>query len=175
MARSSGIVVLVLAVGLLLTGCSEGGHDEAGAYQGETTARIEPTAPTTTSSSSTLGIDLRSCPKAEPEELPPDALAGATEAALEQVLSVFGDVKTTEGAYALAAYRMKGGSGPFGSRPGTVREMCRERPHYGERLLERSVEVDLIFPKLRPSASLSQHTVFVARFEGDYWIYGVGH
>jgi len=101
--------------------------------------------------------------------------AGATEAALDQVPSVFGDVRTTEGAYAVAAYRMKGGSGPFGPRPGIVRDMCRERPQYGERLLERSVEVDLIFPELQPSGSLSQHTVFVARFQGDYWVYGVGH
>jgi hypothetical protein len=174
MARSSGIVVFMLAVGLLLAGCNEGRRSEAGGYQGETTTCIEPTDRTTTSSS-TLGIDLRMCPKAEPQKLPPDALAGATEAALDQIPSVFGDVKITEGAYALAAYRMKRGSGPFGPRPGIVRQMCRERPQYGERLLERSVEVDLIFPKLRPSASLSQHTVFVARFEGDYWVYGVGH
>jgi hypothetical protein len=133
----------------------------------------EPTHQST--DSTTLGIDLRSCPKAEPEELPPDALAGATEAALDHTPSVFGDVKTIEGAYAVAAYRMKGGSGPFGPRPGIVRDMCRERPQYGERLLERSVEVDLIFPKLQPSASLSQHTVFVARFQGNYRVYGVGH
>ncbi len=38
-----------------------------------------------------------------------------------------------------------------------------------------AVEVDLIFPKLQSSASLSQHTVFVTRFQGDYWVYGVGH
>ena len=56
-----------------------------------------------------------------------------------------------------------------------MRSKYRERPQYAERLLERSVEVDLIFPKLLPSASLSQHTVFVARFQGDYWVYGVGH
>jgi hypothetical protein len=136
MARS-GIVVLVLAVGLLLAHCSEGGHDQAGAYQGETTARLEPTAPTTTTSSS-LGIDFRSCPKAEPEEPPPDALAGATEAALEQVPSVFGEVKSTEGAYALAVCGAPRRGGPD------------------------------IPEALRPSASLSQHTVFVARFEGDY-------
>jgi hypothetical protein len=69
---------------------------------------------------------------------------------------------------------MKGGSGPFGPRSGIVRDTCRERPHYAGRLLERSVEVDLIFPKLQSSASLSQHTVFVARFRGEYWVYGVG-
>jgi hypothetical protein len=70
---------------------------------------------------------------------------------------------------------MKGGSGPFGPRPGIVQDMCCERPQYAEHLLERSVEVDLIFPKLQPSASLSEHTVFVARFRDDYWVYGVGH
>jgi hypothetical protein len=132
----------------------------------------EPTHQSTTLT--TLGIDLGSCPKAEPEELPPNALAGATEAALDQVPSVFGDVKATEGAYAVAAYRMKGGSGPFGPRPGIVRDTCRQRPQYAGRLLERSVEVDLILPKLQSSASLSQHTVFVARFRGEYWVYGVG-
>jgi hypothetical protein len=162
------IIAVIATTGVIyfLSGCGQQGA-------GETSPDSDPTHRTTTSA--TLGIDLRSCPKAEPEELPPDALAGATEAALDQVPSVFGDVKTTEGAYAVAAYRMEGGSGPFGPRPGIVRDMCRERPQYGERLLERSVEVDLIFPKLQPSASLSQHTVFVARFQGYYRVYGVGH
>src|ERR671910_845115 len=159
-------VIATAGVGFFSSGC---GQQDVGGSSPDS----EPTHQTTTSK--TLGIDLRSCPKAEPEELPPDALAGATEAALDQLPSVFGDVKTTEGAYALAAYRMKGGSGPFGPRSGIVRDMCRERPQYGERLLERSVEVDLIFPKLQPSASLSQHTVFVARFQGNYRVYGVGH
>jgi hypothetical protein len=163
----SWIIAVIATAGVInfLSGC---GQDAGGASPDS-----EPTQRTTTSA--TLGIDLRSCPKAEPEKLPPDALAGATEAALDQIPSVFGDAKTTEGAYAVAAYRMKGGSGPFGPRPGIVQDMCRERPQYAKRLLERSVEVDLIFPKLQPSASLSQHTVFVARFQGDYWVYGVGH
>jgi hypothetical protein len=161
------IIAVIATAGVIyfLIGCGQQG---AGGMSPDS----EPTHRTTTSA--TLGIDLRSCPKAEPEELPPDALAGATEAALDQVSSVFGDVETTEGAYAVAAYRMKGGSGPFGPRPGIVRDMCRERPQYAERLLERSVEVDLIFPKLQPSASLSHNTVFVARFQGDYRVYGVG-
>jgi hypothetical protein len=160
------VIATAGAIFFFLSGCGQQGA-------GGASPDSEPTHRTTTPR--TLGIDLRSCPKAEPEELPPDSLSGATEGALDQPPSVFGDVKTTEGAYAVAAYRMKGGSGPFGPRPGIVQDMCRERPQYGERLLERSVEVDLIFPKLQPSASLSQHTVFVARFQGDYWMYGVGH
>ena len=162
-------IIAVIATGGVIFFCSGCGQQGAGGA----TPDSEPTHRSSTST--TLGIDLRSCPKAEPEELPPDALAGATEAALDQVPSVFGDVKSTEGAYAVAAYRMKGGSGPFGPRPGIVQDMCRERPQYAERLLERSVEVDLIFPKLQSSASLSQHTVFVARFQGDYRVYGAGH
>ena len=162
------IIAVVATSGVIffLSGCAQQGA-------GGASPNSEPPQRTTTSRA--LGIDLRSCPTAEPEELPPDALAGATEAALNQAPSVFGDVKTTQGAYAVAAYRMKGGSGPFGPRPGIVRDMCRERPQYAERLLERSVEVDLIFPKLEPSASLSQHSVFVARFRGNYRVYGVGH
>ncbi len=158
-------VIATAGVGFFSSGCGQ--QDVGGS-----SADSEPTHQTTTSR--TLGIDLGSCPKAEPEDLPPNALAGATEAALDQVPSVFGDVKATEGAYAVAAYRMKGGSGPFGPRSGIVRDTCRQRPHYAGRLIERSVEVDLIFPKLQSSASLSQHTVFVARFRGEYWVYGVG-
>ena len=159
-------LIATAGVGFFSSGC---GQQDVGGSSPDS----EPTHQTTTSR--TLEIDLGSCPKAEPEELPPNALAGATEAALDQVPSVFGDVKSTEGAYAVAAYRMKGGSGPFGPRPGIVRDTCRKRPQYAGRLLERSVEVDLIFPKLQSSASLSQHTVFVARFRGEYWVYGVGH
>jgi len=94
-------------------------------------------------------------------------LVGATAVALDQAPSVFGDVRTTEDVYAIVAYRIKGGVGPFGPRPGIVRDMCRAQPQHGKRLLERGVEVDVIFPMLQPSASLSQHTVFVARFQGD--------
>jgi hypothetical protein len=147
------IIAVIATAGVIfsfLSGCGQQGA-------GGTSPNSEPTHRTTTST--TLGINLKSCPKAEPEELPPDALAGATEAALDQVPSVFGDVKSTEGAYAVAAYRMKDGSGPFGPRPGIVREMCRKRLQYAERLLRRSVEVDLIFPKLQPSGSLSAHRV----------------
>jgi hypothetical protein len=158
-------VIAAAGVGFFSSGC---GQQDAGG----SSPVSEPSHQSTTSGS--LEIDLGSCPKAEPEELPPNALAGATEAALDRVPSVFGEVKATEGAYTVAAYRMKGGSGPFGPRPGLVRDTCRQRPHYAERLLERSVEVDLIFPKLQSSASLSQHTVFVGRFRGEYWVYGVG-
>src|ERR671917_1913672 len=122
-------VIASAGIGFFSSGC---GQQDVGGSSPDSEPTHQTTPPTT------LEIDLGSCPKAEPEELPPNALAGATEAALDQVPSVFGDVKATEGAYAIAAYRMKSGSGPFGPRPGIVQEMCRERPHYGERLLEHS-------------------------------------
>ena len=77
-------------------------------------------------SPASLGIDPMkgTYPKAEPGKLPPNALAGATEAALDQVL------------------------------------------------LDRSVEVNFIFPEVE-SASLSQHSVYVAKFEGDYRVYAI--
>jgi hypothetical protein len=40
-------------------------------------------------------------------------------------------------------------------------------------LQARSVTVNLIFPKMLPSASLSQHAVFVAKFEGTYRVWGI--
>jgi hypothetical protein len=125
-----------------------------------------------------FGIDLIHCPKAEPEKLPPDALAGATEAALDHVPSkavvayIDGEAATTEGAYVRSAY-LTGDGGA--SRPGIIRHICRERPRYAERLLDRSVEVNAVFPAAFPSASLSQHTVYVAKFEGDYRVYAIGH
>src|SRR5215212_7176293 len=91
----SGNVVLVLAVGLVLAVCSKGRQAEDDGYRGETITDSEPTQHTTTPPTR-LGIDLRTCPEAEPEELSPDALVGATEAALDQAPSVFGDVRTTE-------------------------------------------------------------------------------
>jgi hypothetical protein len=105
-----------------------------------------------------LGIDPMkgTCPKNEPEKLPPDALAGATEAAL----AYFEGLEDAEGAYAVAASR--GGN-----------QMITEGFGCSKLLRSRSVTVNLIFPKMLPSASLSQHTVFVAKFEGDYRVWEI--
>jgi len=100
------------------------------------------------------------CPKAEPEKLPPDALAGATEAALDQVPSVFGDVEANEGVYAVTA--SCGGD-----------QMIPKGFGCSKLLRDRSVTVNLLFPKMLPSASLSQRTVFVAKFEENYWVRGI--
>lgn len=121
-----------------------------------------------------LGIDLVHCPNAEPEQLPPDALADAANAALDQAPLIFGYVgayengkaQTIKGVYGEAAYLAKSG---LGRSP-----MIRQGLGCGKLLQDRSVTVDLVFPEVQ-SASLSQHTVFVARFGGDYWVWGIGH
>jgi hypothetical protein len=104
------------------------------------------------------------CPKAEPEELPPGALAGATEAALEY----FEDVEEAEGQYAVSANR--GLDGEF------FRYNCPDlSPQHAKLLQKRTVVVSLEWPKMFPSASLSQHTVFVAKFEGEYRVWWIWH
>jgi hypothetical protein len=77
-------------------------------HRGDLAAANEPQAK---GSPASLRIDLIHCSKGEPEKLPPDALAGAPEAALDQVPSIFGHVaayvdreaRTPEGAYASSA------------------------------------------------------------------------
>ena len=102
------------------------------------------------------------CPEAEPEKLPPDALAGATEAAL----AYFESFEEAEDQYAVAAYR--------GERAG-LNEFYKNcvdlSPQRGKLLQKRSVEVHLAWPKMSPSASMSQGTVLVARFEDEYQVW----
>ncbi len=154
--RRSGLVLIVAAVTAVLVALA----DAAVATQrGDLASANEPKAKEPPTS---LGIDPMkgTCPKAEPEKLPPDALADATEAALDQVSPVFGDVEANEGVYAVSASR-------GGDQTITKGFGCSEL------LRDRSVTVNLIFPKMLPSASLSQHTVFVARFDGNYWVWGI--
>jgi hypothetical protein len=113
-----------------------------------------------------LGIDPAkgTCPKAEPETLPPNALVGAINAAL----AYFEDVEEAEGQYAMSAER--GLDGEF------LRYNCPElSPQRAKLLQKRTVVVSLEWPKMFPSASLSQHTVFVAKFEGEYRVWWIFH
>lgn len=65
--------------------------------------RASANQPQSRESPASFGIDPEkgSCPKSEPEELPPNALAGATNA----VLAHFEDVEEAEGQYAVSADR----------------------------------------------------------------------
>ncbi len=151
--RPSGLILILAAVTVVLVALAAATQRDDLASANEPQAKEPPTS---------LGIDPAkgACPKVEPERLPPDALAGATEAALDQVPSVFGDVEANEGAYAVTASR--GGD-----------QMITHGFGCSKLLRDRSVTVNLIFPKMLPSASLSQHAVFVAKFEGNYWVWGI--
>jgi hypothetical protein len=143
------VVLVALAVAVVVT------------QRGDRASANEPQAKEPTN----LGIDLTHCPKAEPEKLPPNALAGATNAAL----AYFEDVEEAEGQYAVSAERGLLDGGFF-------RYNCPElSPQRAKLLQKRTVVVSLEWPKMFPSASLSQHTVFVAKFEGEYRVWWMFH
>ena len=128
--------------------------------------RVPVNEPPTKGPPASLGIDPTkgTCPKAEPETLPPNALAGATNAALAH----FEDVEEAEAQYAVSANR--GLDGEF------FRHNCPGlSPERAKLLQKRTVVVSLEWPRMFPSASLSQHTVFVAKFEGEYRVWWIFH
>ncbi|HZC70733.1 MAG TPA: hypothetical protein VE442_08570 [Jatrophihabitans sp.] len=47
--------------------------------------------------------------------------------------------------------------------------------HCSAKARHRTVVVDLLFPKMRPSASLSEAVVFVSRFPSGYRVWATGH
>jgi hypothetical protein len=113
-----------------------------------------------------VGLDpaRSTCPTSEPDKLPPNALAGATNAALAH----FEGIEDAEGQYAVSAKR--GLDGEF------FRHNCSElSPERAKLLQRRTVVVILQWPKMFPSASLSRHTVFVANFEGEYRVWWMFH
>jgi hypothetical protein len=103
------------------------------------------------------------CPK-NALRLPATAVVRAAEAALEQAASDYPGVDT-RGARVEAAAR----SAFAGPRGGEVRRQC------GAAVAHRTVVVQLLFPKMRPSASLSEGVVFVARFAHGYRVWEVAH
>jgi hypothetical protein len=122
--------------------------------------------PATGAGNSSAQPALGSCPRGA-QPLPPGALAPATRAALRQAPRLFGgpggidtrDRRATRAALAWVA----------GARGRQVRRQCGRRVH------GRTVVVDLEFPRMLPSASLSQGTVFVARIEQRYRVWEVAH
>jgi hypothetical protein len=113
-----------------------------------------------------VGLDpvKPTCPTAEPDKLPPNALAGATDAAL----AYFEGIEDAEGQYAVSANRGLDGE--------LLRPNCSGlSPQRAKLLQRRTVVVSLRWPKMFPSASLSQHTVFVANFEGQYRVWWMFH
>ena len=99
------------------------------------------------------------CPK-KALRLKGASIAKATRAALRAAPRIY-DI---DRAVALLAAR-----GRASERSGQVRRMC------GKEILRKTVVVDLRFPELLPSASLSQGTVFVARRVAGYYVWFRAH
>jgi hypothetical protein len=111
------------------------------------------------------GETLRSqhCPEGAPR-LTRDAPAPATTAALAEAPSAFREIDTDRARVNAAARATQGRP-----RGRMVKRMC------GRRVERRTVVVELLFPEMLPSASLSQGTVFVSPFADGYHIWFVAH
>jgi len=114
-------------------------------------------APAGAASSSSVG-----CPAAQP--LTHNATAAAARAALGEAPGLYQGIDTT-GEYVVSSTPAPQ-AGPRGEQIGLE---C------GQRTEDRSVVVELHFPAMEPSASLSQGIVFVSRVHGQYTVWQVAH
>jgi hypothetical protein len=105
----------------------------------------------------------RTCPRGI-RPLPPAGVPRAADAALAWAASLFPRVDT-RGAEVMAADR----SAFAGVRGAEVAHLC------GSRVAARTVVVQMLFPRLLPSASLSESVVFVGRFAHGYRVWFVAH
>jgi hypothetical protein len=103
------------------------------------------------------------CPR-HPQRLPANAVAGATNRALRAAPRLYGGLDT-RGRLVTAAVRGRWA----GVRGEQISREC------GRRVRRRSVVVYLLFPRMLPSASLSQGTVFVALVRDRYRVWEIAH
>ena len=96
--------------------------------------------------------------------LPADGVQRAADRALAEAAKLYPGVDT-RGAEVMAADR----SGLAGVRGRQVRTLC------GTKVAARTVVVQMLFPRMLPSASLSQSVVFVGRFAHGYKVWYVAH
>ncbi len=102
------------------------------------------------------------CPAAQP--LTHNATAAAAQAALAEAPGLYQGIDTT-GQYVDSSTRAAQ-AGPRGAQIGLE---C------GQRVEDRSVVVELHFPAMEPSASLSQGIVFVSRIHNHYTVWQLAH
>jgi hypothetical protein len=93
-----------------------------------------------------------------------DSVQRAADAALASAARLYPGVNT-RGTEVMAADR----SAFAGARGGEVKFLC------GQRLADRTVVVQMLFPRMLPSASLSEAVVFVARFATGYRVWYIAH
>jgi hypothetical protein len=111
-----------------------------------------------------IALAASSCPASARGILPlrPDSVAMAARRALVFAKAPPGVKPGTE---VMASAR----SAFAGARGGEVRFLC------GAKVARRTVVVQLLFPWLLPSQSLSQQVVFAGRFHGNYRVWYVAH
>jgi hypothetical protein len=105
------------------------------------------------------------CPKAHMQKLGRDAVARATVAALEEARIVFRGTKLKGARVTSAIFARNDANG----RGNYARTKC------GARVQNRTVVVNLEFPAMLPSASLSQGVVLVSKFAGEYRVWAQLH
>ena len=103
------------------------------------------------------------CPK-KPRPLHANGVARAANRALREAPDYYG-AQAAEGAKVVSASV----SPAAGVRGRQVKKEC------GRRVYRRTIVVELFFPAMRPSASLSQGTVFVARLRNGYKVWERAH
>jgi hypothetical protein len=96
--------------------------------------------------------------------LPAAGVQHAASQALAQAAKLYPGVNT-RGAEVLAADR----SAFAGLRGREVSSLC------GTKIAARTVVVQMLFPRMLPSASLSQSVVFAGRFANGYRVWYVAH
>ena len=103
------------------------------------------------------------CPK-KPRPLHVNGVARAANRALKETPDIYG-AATADGAEVVSAAV----SAAAGVRGRQVKKECGRRVH------RRTVVIELFFPAMRPSASLSQGTVFVSRLREGYRVWERAH
>jgi len=103
------------------------------------------------------------CPR-KPRPLHVNGVARAANRALKETPDIYGTA-AADGAEVVSAAV----SAAAGVRGRQVKKECGRRVH------RRTVVVELFFPARRPSASLSQGTVFVSRLREGYRVWEQAH
>ena len=105
---------------------------------------------------------LGDCPT-NTRRLPQDAVARAADQAFIEAPTLY--AAEPRGRIIVSSARATAA----GTRGPQVREQC------GDAVARQTVVVDLVFPRMLPSASLSQATVFVSLFPHGYRVWKVAH
>jgi hypothetical protein len=113
--------------------------------------------------SSPNGHHRRGCPHT-PLRLPAAAVAGAARVALRQAPTLYPGIDT-RGRVVNASARA----------PSAFERGRQVESECGRRVFHRTVVVSMTFPRMQPSASLSESVVFVARFRHGYRVWEVAH